>query len=144
MEIYETAAGRMGFRDVPPVLAGLLRQIPRSVDAESDAAEERFFPSPSLDPGEEGLRDDWKAHVHPELHHLFQSARQVVAADLRGLQEEDELFAMEFPIGHADAWLSALNQARLALATRHGFGEKELSSEAPVAPVSVHWPPVST
>jgi len=131
MEFYETTEGRLGLRDIPPVLADLLRQIPHSGDRDSDEVEERFFPHPSDDPDEEDLRDDWRAHVEPELHGIFQSARVLVEADLRGMKEEEDAFALEFSKGHADSWLNALNQARLALVTQHRFSEEELSSPRP-------------
>jgi hypothetical protein len=132
MELYETKSGRLGLRDVPPVPAEWLRQITSQEGFESEDVEERLFPSPSLEAGEEELREDWKAFVQPELHELFQSARQVVEADLRGLKEgEDDFFSLEFPLRHAESWLNALNQARLALAARHGFSEGELSQKEP-------------
>ena len=40
MEFYETTEGRLGLRDIPPVLADLLRQIPHSGDRDSDEVEE--------------------------------------------------------------------------------------------------------
>lgn len=131
MEFYESDNDRLGLREIPPVLAELLRRIPLREGADSTAAEERLFPSPSPDPGEEGLRDDWMAHVQPELHEWFQSARQVVATDLRGMREEGDAFALEFPLRHADAWLNALNQARLTLAAHHAFGDDELAHPGP-------------
>jgi hypothetical protein len=131
MEIYDTDDGRLGLRGIPSVLSELLRQIPRWVDIESDEAEERLFPSPVTDPDEEELRADWQAHVEPELHEFFQSTRQVVDADLRGMTEDAEGYALEFSLKHADAWLNALNQARLALAALHGFGEDDLAGHGP-------------
>lgn len=131
MEFYENGE-RLGFRNIPPVVAELLRQIPRWVDGDCEAAEERLFPAPSGDPDEDTLRDDWKAFVQPELHSLFQSARDTVASDLRGLRENGEEFDLEFPRQHAEAWVSAVNQARLALAARHEFTENELSHPEPL------------
>ena len=127
MEFYETKTGRLGFREIPPILAELLRQIPAHEEYETEDVQERFFPNPSLDEEEEELREDWKAHVQPELHEQFQSARQVVEVDLRGMKEENDWLTLEFPRRHAESWLNALNQARLALAARHGFSETELS-----------------
>lgn len=132
MEFYETKSGRLGLRDIPPVLAELLRQIVAHEGYDTEDVEERLYPSPSLDADEESLREDWKAHVQPELHEQFQSARQVVEVDLRGMKEEDDLFSLEFPLRHAESWLNALNQARLALAARHGLGEAELSQQEPL------------
>lgn len=131
MEFYETPEGRLGFRNIPPIMADLLRLIPRWVEQESEAAESRLFPSPSSDPDEDSLRDDWKAYVQPELHTLFQDARQTVESDLRGLREEDDAYTLEFPLKHAEAWLNALNQARLALAARHGLEEHDLERDEP-------------
>lgn len=127
MEFYE-AEGRLGFRHIPPMVAEMLRLVTRWADGDCEAAEERLFPMPSGDPGEESLRDDWKAYVQPELHSLFQSARETVATDLRGMRETGEGFEVEFPRPHAEAWVSAFNQARLALAARHDFSERELSN----------------
>ena len=121
MEFYETKSGRLGFRDIPPVLAELLRQIILHEVYDAEEVEERLYPSPSLEAEEEDLREDWKAHVQPELHEQFQSARQVVEADLRGMKEDGDLSSLEFPLRHAESWLNALNQARLALAVRHSF-----------------------
>ena len=59
-------------------------------------AEERLFPSPTHDSRDQALREDWKAHVEPELH-AFSSRRQVVEADLRGFQESDGNYTLEFP-----------------------------------------------
>ena len=84
-------------------------------------------------PREEGLREDWKAHVEPELHALFLSARQVVEADLRGFRETGENYTLEFPAAHAESWLNALNQARICLAAQHRLEEAELSQPGPLA-----------
>lgn len=131
MEFYETNDGRLGMREIPAVVSELLRQIPHWVDLESDDVEERLFPSPATGAAEAELRADWQAYVEPELHEYFQTTRQVVEADLRGMIKEDDGFVMEFSLKHADAWLNALNQARLALAARHGFEEEDLGGRGP-------------
>jgi hypothetical protein len=133
MEFYRITGNRLGLREIPPLLAGLMRQIPGPFEQDGRAVEERLFPKPSEDPAEEGLREDWKAHVEPELHAFFLSARQVVEADLRGFKEEEEGFALDFPAGHAESWLNALNQARISLAAQHHLDEAELSKPGPVA-----------
>ena len=132
MEFYQIE-GRLGLKNMPPLVAELLRQIPRWHDEEWEAAEARLFPCPSNDAGEDSLRSDWKAHVQPGLHELFQSSRQVVESDLRALVDEDEIFRLEFPLKHGEAWLNALNQSRLALAEQHNFDEAELSSSGPIS-----------
>lgn len=131
MEFEVTSAGRIIISDIPPLLVDLLKQIPPAAECDGEAVEERFFSSPSHDPDETTLRDDWKAHVEPELHSLFLEARQVVGTDLRGLVETDDLARLEFPTPHADAWINALNQARIALVTRHHITEQEMAARHP-------------
>ena len=66
----------------------------------------------------------------PELRKLFQSARETVLQDLEQLRCTKKPFAdctLRIPLAHADAWLSALNQARLAIAAKFEFSEAELS-----------------
>lgn len=133
IEFYSIPGNRVGVREIPPLLAGLMRQIPGLFEEDCIAAEERLFPSPSEDPSEEALREDWKAHVEPELHAVFLSARQVVEADLRGLQESEGNYTLEFSVAHAESWLNALNQARIFLAAQHRFEEAELSQSGPLA-----------
>ena len=133
MEFYRVAGNRLGVREIPPLLAGLMRQIPGLFEQDCSEAEDRLFPSPTEDPNDEALREDWKAHVEPELHALFLSARQVVEADLRGLQESEGSYKLEFPASHAESWLNALNQARIRLAAEHHLEEPELSQAGPWA-----------
>jgi hypothetical protein len=116
--------------ELDPFLAELLRQIPDSTKAEGcEAAEERLFSRPA-DESETELCNEWKAYVEPELHRLFQSTTETVAADLRPLNGSTKPFAnctLRIPIKHAEAWLNALNQARLVIASKYRFTEGELS-----------------
>lgn len=131
MEFYTTSGDRVGLRGMPPFIADLLRQLPRCIEQGADIAESRLFPLPAATADEETLRDDWKAHVQPELHDWFLGARQVVATDLRAMREKGGTFQLEFSLRHAEAWLNALNQARLTLAEVHAFDEKDLGSHLP-------------
>ena len=136
MEFYSIPGSRLGLRAIPPLLASLMRQIPRLFEQDWSVAEERLFPSPTHDSRDQALREDWKAHVEPELHAFFLSARQVVEADLRGFEESAGNYTLEFPAAHAESWLNALNQARLCLAAQHHLEEAELSQMGPIAIVS--------
>jgi hypothetical protein len=127
MEFYTNGTERLGLREIPPFVADLIRRIPRWSDEETEKAEGRLFPAPTRDPDEAELRSDWQAFVEPELHEYFRSTRSVVEADLHGMKADGECFALEFPLRHGEAWLNALNQARLALAERHGFDENDIS-----------------
>ena len=116
--------------ELDPFLAELLRQVPASARAEGDpAAEARIFSAPSSAPRDE-LCSEWKAYVKPELRRLFQTAIETVALDLAQLNGNEKTFAnrsLTIPAVHAEAWLSALNQARLVIATKNEFTESELS-----------------
>ena len=116
--------------ELDPFLAELLRQIPASAKTEgASAAEQRIF-SPPVNGKETELCAEWKMYVEPELRRLFQTATQTVCADLEQLNGNEKSLAsraLRIPTKHADAWLSALNQARLVIATKNNFTELELN-----------------
>jgi Domain of unknown function (DUF2017) len=114
----------------------LLERIPSAADPKgSRSAQDRVFSSPADKSDEEFIRE-WRSYVEPGLHHLFQDAIATVSADLKAMQR-DKLgdrhdYLLQIPFTHIDAWLNALNQARLVLASRHHFTEKELESSIPL------------
>lgn len=116
--------------ELDPFLAELLRQLPASTSPEnSPAAQSRLF-SPPAGESEKEICAEWKVYVKPELQRLFRSATETVAADLQQLSGDEKTFAnrsLFIPANHADAWLSALNQARLIIAARNEFTDGELS-----------------
>jgi Domain of unknown function (DUF2017) len=115
--------------DLDPFLAELLRQIPASTDTEDCApARERLFSAPA-DCSQKEICAEWKLYVEPELRRLFQSATETVANDLEQLNGKEKSVTnctLRIPTQHADAWLNALNQARLAIAARYNFSDAEL------------------
>ena len=110
---------------LPAAAVDLLREIPHAPALDHPAADDRLFPAPAED---DALCDDWKSLVEPELQQAFLSARQIVEADLAAARETKSGIRLTIPRHHVDAWLSALNQVRLALAAAHQLGEKEISS----------------
>ena len=116
--------------ELDPFLAELLRQIPESTRPEGvAAAESRLFCLPAEE-SEKEICAEWKLYVEPELRRLFRSATETVTADLEALNGNTKSFAncaLRIPTCHADAWLNALNQARLAIASKFAFTEEELS-----------------
>jgi hypothetical protein len=110
----------------------LLRQIPASADpGDNEAARERLYPLATND-GE--ANEDWREYVHPDLEEFFETAGQLVKEDLETFEELDEEtdnWAFEIPAEHFDQWLNVLNQARLALAAKFEFQEKEMSQNGP-------------
>lgn len=129
MEI-QRRKNRIEISELDPFLAELLRQIPASANTDGvPAAEQRIF-SPPMNGNEAEVCAEWKTYVEPELRRLFQTATQTVGADLEQLNGNEKSLAnrtLRIPIKHADAWLSALNQARLAIAAKNNFTELELN-----------------
>jgi Domain of unknown function (DUF2017) len=115
--------------ELDPFLAELLRQIPVSTKPDgAPEAEERLF-SPPAGSEEKDLCAEWKLYVQPELRRLFRSATETVAADLEQLNGNEKMLSnctLRIPAKHADAWLNALNQARLVIAAKNRFTDGEL------------------
>jgi hypothetical protein len=113
--------------ELDPFLAELLRQIPESCNVEGvEAAQQRIFSQPGKDAE---ICAEWKVYVEPELRRLFRSATGTVADDLEQLNGCKKPFAnctLRIPLENTDAWLNALNQARLAIAAKYNFTDGEL------------------
>ena len=143
------------FEEIEPFFLDLLRRLPASADPADDAAARgRLFGSP-LPPSEDGdeFNEDWRQFIEPELRSLFRTARETVQEDLGSLPPppavtpgeaapdalDPAAFAptahkLEIPTRHLEAWLSVLNQARLVIAARRGFGEREMDEDLPFPP----------
>jgi hypothetical protein len=115
--------------ELDPFLAELLRQIPESCNVEGiEAAQQRIFSTPAA-AAEAEICSEWKVYVEPELRRLFRSATETVAGDLGQLNGSTKPFAnctLRIPMENAEAWLNALNQARLAIAAKYNFTDSEL------------------
>ena len=115
--------------ELDPFLAELLRQIPACANPDGvSAAEERLF-SPPADRNEAEICAEWKLYVEPELRRLFRTATETVAEDLQQLSGNEKMLTdrtLRIPSKHTEAWLSALNQARLVIATKNSFTDGEL------------------
>ncbi len=113
----------------------LLRQIPVSADpGDSAAARDRIYPAASNDPLASLVNEEWRTYVHPELKEFFTTSSQTVRDDLETFEQLDDSqdnWAFEIPAMHFDQWLNVLNQARLSLAARFEFQEKEMSQNGP-------------
>jgi Domain of unknown function (DUF2017) len=121
------------FIDIEPLEAELLRQVPGVCESGGDdRSEARLFSNPA-DSSDSQFLTDWAEYVQPELRHLFISSRNTVKEDLKKLSNlPGRLGRLVVPRVHSDAWLNALNQARLILATKFNFTDRELSMhEAP-------------
>jgi hypothetical protein len=107
------------------------------------------------DPEAVEIRDDWENFVRPEIIASGQREVDILISDLakaepmagdtghsapspgeeETTEDDDELFfatmdpgfRIEIPAAHVDAWYGALNQARLAIESRHRFSSRQVS-----------------
>jgi hypothetical protein len=131
VKIERNDKGGFNFVDVETQLAQLFLAIPTAADPGNDpAANARLFPCPTETPEPE-LNEEWAQFVVPELREGFAVAQSEVDADLEPLRRGEP--GWEIPAEHIEGWLSALNQARLALAARHGVTEEDMDAPDPSA-----------
>ncbi len=133
MKIHRLDAKTVALEEIDGLIGELLRRIPASADPTgSDEATARLFPT--LTEGREpGADADWREFVEPGLRELFMDAVSVVREDLKNFpaKAKGASGTLRVPVKHLEAWIHALNQARLALAARHDFAEGELEREIP-------------
>ena len=114
---------------IPPILVVMLRELPEILELrDSPDARDRLFPDPTA--ADETANEEWRQVAGPELRHLFVSAGETVARDLTALTVDksgSEEHQITFPVEHVNAWMSALNQARLILAAVHGIDDKAMN-----------------
>ena len=115
-------------RDIHPLFASLLTELPKAASRHKKA-QARLYPDPIGGEDHAEFRRDWKEHVRPELERLFASSREIVARDLSELGGNGTKLVI--PSGHLEAWLNALNQARLVIVEESNFSEADLDHREP-------------
>jgi hypothetical protein len=121
------ADGSAAIEEVPGEFLDMLRSAKSIAECGDPGVEARFFPEPTSEPGEQGMRDDWKALVQPDLHEGFKAAREAMDADLRrAVDNGNGTHSIAIPARHLESWLGALNQARLALAEIHHLTDDDM------------------
>ena len=115
-------------RDIHPLFVSLLTELPKAASRHKKA-QARLYPDPIGGEDHTEFRRDWKEHVRPELERLFASSREIVARDLSELGGNGTKLVI--PSGHLEAWLNALNQARLVIVEESNFSEADLDHREP-------------
>lgn len=118
--------GEFVFRNLglPHVYA--LRELPAVLADDSEDVRERLFPnSYPDDPQKEA---EWDRYSRPDLISLFESRAEIVRVDLESLTPEPVWrgYRLEIPAAHRNAWMAALNAARLILAVRGEIDEDDM------------------
>lgn len=129
MNIERDENGGFVFSEVEPPIAEMFLSIPSAVDPQGNpAAQARLFPDPTA--GKDAkISQEWAEYVAPELREGFENASTTVEADLVSLTAGTGL---TIPLDHVDAWLNALNQARLVLAARFDVTEEDMDNQEPL------------
>ncbi len=132
------ADGAILLQDLTPWFLAELLRLPELLHPDQpEKVKRRLFPDASDD--DEGIRDEWRRLVHPELFALLGSACEIVEHDLEGIDLGGDLQAgrIVIPAGHAPAWISALNAARLTLSELHDIRDEEMAAAEPGLPVDL-------
>ena len=105
------------------LLRRLCGELHTLYEAEDDPVRSRLFPRAYLDPTQEESEREWQSLVHPELLRERIAAIDALLASLTRATERRTDAEIVLADGEPDAWLSVLNDARLALGTRLGVTE---------------------
>ncbi len=116
--------------DIHPLFGSLLEELPQAASRHKKARG-RLYPDPCPSEAEKSMRRDWEDHVRPGLEQLFASSREIVQRDVAALSRSGEGTRLVIPAGHLDAWLNALNQARLIIVEENNFTEPDLDHREP-------------
>jgi len=119
-------SGGVRLSKLDPFIKQLLLSLPEEAgNTGSEAAQDRILPHPGKDVGDDFM-DLWREEIQPELLHIFQSSVETVRGDLQQLDEGTKN-TVKIPGDHKDAWLNALNQARLCIAANEEFNEGDMA-----------------
>lgn len=109
---------RLRLSGLDPVLLDCLQSLPEILNQrDAPGVRHRLFPNPTT--GETETNQDWQRLITPELHHLFAAAGETVGRDCVTVVPDPQHknhFQVTFAADHLNAWMCALNQARLILA----------------------------
>ncbi len=130
MRLRRLSSTAWELQDIHPLFAGLLAELPRTASRHKKS-HARLYPDPLPRGSRDPLRRDWRELVHPELQQLFAGSREIVQRDLDPLGANSQGTSLSIPTANFDAWLNALNQARLILVDENHFTEQDLEQREP-------------
>jgi len=115
---------------IEPFLADCLQGLGEILEQrDSPKVSGRLFPNPTV--SDDKANAEWQQQTTPEMRHLFVSAGETVTRDLTALKpdaHDPALFEATFPADHVNAWMSALNQARLILGELFSVTEADMNA----------------
>jgi hypothetical protein len=124
VEIIRRQDGSILLSEIEGFAAELFRQIPDAADPGDDLrAANRLLPTA----GETVDAAEWQELVHPGLKHLFESSLETVRNATDDTLPPNAAGSILIQPEQFDAWLNALNQARLVLAERNHLTDEQIS-----------------
>jgi hypothetical protein len=117
---------RVRLSNISPLLAHCLFEVPEILRLrEQSGPHQRLFPDPIANDAESNA--EWHRLMDGEFHHLFASADEIIVRDLTQLDPVQG--HVTFPAEHINAWMSALNQARLILGAKFQVRETDMDRQ---------------
>lgn len=131
LRIRTASENQLVITGIPPLLVMCLRELPDILkQRNTPAVQKRLFPS--LTDDDMKANEDWENLIVPELQHLFASAGETLAHDLATLKKEStkpSSFRVLLPATNLNAWISAINEARLILGELFDITEQDMQQE---------------
>jgi hypothetical protein len=123
--------GSLVLDNIDENIAVLLQMIGPSADPDGNTdVTDRLYSSPTGG-REPEFEEEWREYVTSDLEKQFGLAQDAVRQDLAKLAVDPETGVGEvrIPADHLEQWINAVNQARLAIAARHHFTEREMDDD---------------
>lgn len=116
------------FGDLTPAAVETLKGVPMLIESSDRRVRDRLLPETCQDEDDE---QHWREHAVPELERLFLSRAQLVRRDLENLRKLPKSVnaVLLIPDDHVNAWLAALNAARLALYVLNDMTAEHMEEE---------------
>ncbi len=108
---------------LPAQLAPVLEGGPTEGEG-ANPVRDRLFPQAYLDPTEEQSERNWQEMVHSDLVREKAAALAILATSLERVADSERDTKLSLDREEVEAWLSALNDARLALGVTLGITEE--------------------
>jgi hypothetical protein len=116
------------FGELTAAAVETLRGVPMLIESTDERVRARLLPETCIEPEDE---QHWREHAVPELERLFLSRATLVRRDLETLRKlpDSGLHALLITHEHTNAWLAALNAARLALYVLNDLTAEHMETE---------------
>jgi hypothetical protein len=103
--------------ELRPLLTG------EAASTDLDPIRERLFPRAYSDPTEDDAEDEWQLAVHGDLVRERVEALDTLTRAVAGADKRRSQRVVRLSLADTERWLTALNDARLALGVRLGITE---------------------